>query len=243
MFKPVNTLDQPVGLRGRKRLSRGCTVAVEFRKMIGPTERLARIAVHFVNLAGAPRAVAEINLDLDWGQCVCIVGFRLLDCNAPCKVLRMRVTKGLRAEVRKPHLATAERAGSDVGRAQTCVVARHLLRRWAPNQVIHERWHARFSALDLLCCQRVLLSQLKASLDDAVACASAREGLVCKLANEPAPAKMLDEVRRTTGLEQIEVAIWAFEHIMRARNASFRKVTGHHRITRSEPHLHGKQGV
>src|SRR5262245_12540821 len=133
MFKPVDTLDQPVGLCGRNRRSRGCTIAVEFRKMIGPTEWLGRIAVHFVNLAGAARAVAETNLDLDWCQCVSIVSFHLLDCNAPCKILRMRVTQGRRPEVRKPYLATAERAGGDVGRAQTCVVARHLLRGWAPN--------------------------------------------------------------------------------------------------------------
>ena len=37
------------------------------------------------------------------------------------------------------------------------------------------------------------LSQVETSLDDAVAGSSAREGLVCKLGNEPPPAKILDE--------------------------------------------------
>ena len=58
MFKPIDVGHQPVGCSGRERFGSRRAVVVELRKMVGPAERLGRIALHLVNLTGVPRPVA-----------------------------------------------------------------------------------------------------------------------------------------------------------------------------------------
>src|SRR2546423_10138206 len=86
------------------------------------------------------------------------------------------------------------------------------------------------------------LFQLQAGLYDSVSSPTRREGLVRKLRDEPAPAKLLGDVlRRAARLDQLEIAEGAFEHVLWRIEAPRGKITGDNGIARVEAHLHGEQ--